>query len=131
MRVPGNAALFALSTQNLTTGPSSRPVLKQSDCPRSRIIQHTEPRVSTCRIWKTGRIVTQLRQALADYTGSGLLTIPGSPKTPNVAATEPRRNAPLLRVVGLSVRFERGANGSQPVSIASINRDSTPAARWA
>jgi hypothetical protein len=73
--------------------------------------------------------VTQLLQGLADYTGSGRLTIPGWPKTVNIAATELRRIAPLLRVVGLSVTFERGANGTRLVSITSINRDSTPAAR--
>jgi hypothetical protein len=75
--------------------------------------------------------VTQLLQALTDYTGSGRLTIPGWPKTPNVAATELRRLAPLLRVVGLSVTFERGANGTRLVSITSINRDGMPAARRA
>ena len=75
--------------------------------------------------------LTQLLQALADYTGSGRLTIPGWPKTPNVAATELRRIAPLLRVVGLSVTFERGANGTRLVSITSLNRDGVAAARRA
>ncbi len=75
--------------------------------------------------------VTQLLRALADHTGSGRQPVPGWPKTPNFAATELRRMAPVLREVGLSVTFDRGANGSRLVSVACIDRVEQPSARRA
>ena len=75
--------------------------------------------------------MTQLLEALAGYTGSCRLTVPGWPKTANIAAAELRRIAPLLRMVGVSVTFERGRTGNRLISIVAINRDGMPAARRA
>jgi hypothetical protein len=63
--------------------------------------------------------------------GSCRLTVPGWPRTPNIAATELRRIAPLLRTVGLSVTLDRGTNGQRLVAVIAINRDGMPTARRA
>ena len=75
--------------------------------------------------------VTQLLQALANRAGTPRPAVSGWPKTPNVAATELRRIAPILRDVGLSVTFDRGASGSRLVSVASVDGMEQPTARRA
>jgi putative DNA primase/helicase len=75
--------------------------------------------------------MTQLLEALAGYTGSCRLTVPGWPRTPNMAAAELRRIAPLLRTEGISVIFERGAHGTRLISIASVNQGGMPGERRA
>ena len=75
--------------------------------------------------------ITKLLYDLAGYTGSCRLTVPGRPKTPDSAATELRRIAPLLAMVGISVTFERGTNGTRLINISSTSGDPKSAARRA
>jgi hypothetical protein len=65
--------------------------------------------------------ITKLLFDLAGYTGSCGLTVPGWPKTPGAAAIELRRIAPLLAMVGVSVNFERGTNGTRLIDISSTS----------
>ena len=64
--------------------------------------------------------ITKLLFDLAGYTGSCRLTVPGWPKTPNVAATQLRRIAPMLRAVGIAVNFERDSTGTRLISISKL-----------
>ena len=51
--------------------------------------------------------LTQFLELIAETTGYHAITTPGWPRTPSRAAVELRRIAPQLRMVGVSVTFDR------------------------